>query len=94
VHSQPEKTRNFLFEIRKKRENGEQTLWFTSLSSTRPNIYIKVAINTQTAGGWGAAIPEILEGFNDDYDEKYQGKGKLRGISVLVTDTPHLPQPP
>jgi hypothetical protein len=42
----------------------------------------------------GAAIPEILRGFNDDYDEEYQGEGKLKGISVLVTDTPHLPQPP
>jgi hypothetical protein len=52
--------------------------------------------NNKCSGGWwlGAAIPEILRGFNDDNDEKYQGEGKLRGISVLVTDTPHLPQPP
>jgi hypothetical protein len=36
----------------------------------------------------GAAIPEILRGFNDDYDEEYQGEWKLKGISVQVTDTP------
>ena len=39
-----------------------------------------------------AAIPKILEGFNDGHDEKCWGEGKLKRISVLVTDIPHLPQ--
>ena len=40
----------------------------------------------------GAAIPKILEGFNDGHDEECWGEGKLKRISVPVTDIPHLPQ--
>jgi hypothetical protein len=36
----------------------------------------------------GAAIPKILNGFNDDYGEECQGEGKLKRMSVLVTDIP------
>ena len=34
----------------------------------------------------GTAIHEILRGFNDGSDEKSEGEGKLKRISVLVTD--------
>ena len=34
----------------------------------------------------GTSIHEILRGFNDGSDEKNEGVGKLKRISVLVTD--------
>ena len=36
----------------------------------------------------GTSVHEILRGFNDGFDKKYQGGKKLKRISVLVTDIP------